>query len=123
MSLVMEMKKQGGGDRISGICEACYRRIWESLATLDDAYNVWAGKCPYCGAINFLSMNHGLRGYNSREMFLTLPYDEEAKANNLPEGTPTKGPGGKPAYNIGTNAGAIQMKLRGEALEKAEEGG
>jgi hypothetical protein len=58
---------------VAGTCANCGQQVFESAAILDDCYNVWAGKCPHCSAINLLSVNHGFRG----RMFLVLPTDEE----------------------------------------------
>lgn len=89
-------KQRSSSDYISGQCAKCEKTVWEALFTLDDAYNVWSGKCPYCGAINLLSVNHGLRGYSSSGMHLVLPTDEEKADphNELPEDCPTSGPCG-----------------------------
>ncbi len=109
-TIIEDMKKQAGFDRISGTCAKCAQMVWESLSTLDDAYNVWMGRCPYCQALNYLGLT-GLRGYSSQGMDLVLPTDEEAKANNLPADTPTSGPCGKPANQHGSNLGEMCHKL------------
>jgi phage FluMu protein Com len=78
-------------DSIPGSCAKCGRLVYESESTLDDAYAVWWGKCPYCGALNALDTTKGIRGYSSAEMCLTLPEEEEVIMNDLPADTPTKG--------------------------------
>ena len=93
-----------------GKCAKCGGEVWESLATLDDAYNVWAGICPHCKAINLLSMNFGIRGYCSSKMELVLPTDEEKKANEMPADCPTSGPSG-PADMHGSNLGELCHKI------------
>jgi hypothetical protein len=103
---------------IPGLCAKCGAQVWESLAMLDDAYNVWAGRCPACKAINLLSMGYGLRGYDSRQMYLVLPTDEEIAANSLPADTPSAGSRG-PADLHGTPAGEMQHRLR-EAMGRAQ---
>jgi hypothetical protein len=95
---------------VAGKCAKCSKDVYESLWLLDDAYNVWMGKCPHCAALNFLGMT-GLRGYSSSGMSLVLPTYEEAAANNLPADTPTSGPCGKPADQHGTIAGELQHRL------------
>ena len=94
---------------VRGACAACKADVYESLAMLDDAYNVWLGKCPHCGALNFLALT-GLRGYSSAGMSLALPTDEEKIANNLPPDCPSQGSKG-PATLHGTIAGEIYHKL------------
>ena len=88
MTIIRDMKAQPGGDRIAGACAHCEKAVWESLAILDDCYNVWLGKCPHCAALNFLSTTHGLRGYSSSGMYLVLPTPDEQKQNGLPDGIP-----------------------------------
>lgn len=96
-----------------GNCANCGKEVFESQLSLDDCYNVWAGKCPHCGAINLLSMDHGLRGYDSRQMHLVLPTNEEVASNeDLPRDCPTQGSKG-PANWHGTPLGEIQHILRG----------
>lgn len=93
--LTRDLLKEKSPGTVSGECAACHKVVHELLCLLDDAYNVWKGVCPYCGAWNFLSMNHGLRGYSSGGMHLVLPTPEEAEANGLPDGVPladSKGP-------------------------------
>jgi hypothetical protein len=75
---------------VAGSCANCGKDVYESLPILDDAYNDWAGRCPHCAAINFLSTTHGLRGYDSRHMYLVLPTEEEKAANNMPADCPTR---------------------------------
>ena len=98
-------------DPIPGECAHCRRAVWEDLWTLDDANNVWAGQCPYCGAINLLSMQFGLRGYDSSRMALVLPTTEEIEANGLPPDTPTCGPAGVPAVRYGSCLAEITHRL------------
>lgn len=113
MMLISDLKKTAGSvQSVSGECAKCQRLVYELTWLLDDAYNVWIGKCPYCGSLNYLSTAHGLRGYDSGGMHLVLPTDEEAKANDLPEGTPTSGPCGRPADMHGSPLGEICHKIR-----------
>lgn len=119
MTIINTMRASAGAGLIPGTCPApaCAKPVFESLPLLDDAYNVWVGKCPHCGAHAFLSMRT-LRGYTSAGMQLVLPTDEEVKANGLPSDTPTRGAGG--AANLhGTQAGEIHHQLR---QAKAESG-
>jgi hypothetical protein len=81
MVFTLHKVRRRSGD-VPGECAHCKRQVWEACVTLDDAYNVWLGKCPYCEALNYLSTSHGLRGYSSSEMYLVLPTDEEAKARS-----------------------------------------
>jgi len=108
----MGMKKDPGLGLIQGACAACWAKVYESLAVLDDAYNVWAGRCPHCGAVNLLSMT-SLRGYSSAGMTLVLPTDEERASNHLPAVCPTRGSHG-PATAHGTLAGEIGHIITGE---------
>lgn len=110
MSIISEMKTQADRGLIPGACAHCKKAVYESLALLDDAYNVWLGKCPHCGALNYLSMS-SLRGYGSSGMNLVLPTDEERDANNLPKDCPTSGACGRPADQHGTQAGEWYHKL------------
>lgn len=99
-------------DSLKGICANCNVELWESEWILDDCYNVWAGQCPKCNACNLLSMNHGLRGYDSKQMYLVLPTDEEMESNpDLPRDCPTQGSKG-PAIFHGTVLGEISHILR-----------
>ena len=102
-----------------GQCANCGKRVYEAQCILDDCYNVWAGRCPYCKAINLLSMNHGLRGYDSQEMHLVLPTPEEAKANKLPEGIPLGESGGEPTSH-GSPLGELSYQMR-KAIKEIEE--
>jgi hypothetical protein len=111
MVFTLRKARRRSGD-VPGECANCKRQVWEASVTLDDAYNVWIGKCPYCEALNYLSTNHGLRGYSSSEMHLVLPTDEEAAANGLPEGTPTTGPSGRPADMHGSPLGELCHKMK-----------
>ena len=48
--MIMEMQKRKLASHcIKGNCANCKKEVWESMLTLDDAYNVWLGKCPWCG--------------------------------------------------------------------------
>ena len=109
MSLVSDMKAETGRGLIPGTCAGCQRPVYESLTLLDDAYNVWAGRCPHCSAINLLALT-SLRGYSSSGMDLVLPMDEERDANGLPADCPTQGSGGEPTVH-GTLAGELYHQL------------
>lgn len=78
-------------------CAKCGKQAWESLALLDDAYAVWIGKCPHCGAHNLLDFSKGGRGYHSGGMALTLPTKDEIEQNGWPEDWPTCDGPGRPA--------------------------
>ena len=96
-----------------GECANCQKPVFESQFTLDDCYNVWAGKCPHCQAINLLSMSHGLRGYSSGQMWLVLPTNEEVDSNpELPRDCVTQGSKG-PATLHGSNSGEFCYQLFG----------
>jgi len=110
--MILDLKKCPGRDGIPGQCANCRKLVYESLSTLDDCYNVWAGRCPFCKAVNLLSMKHGLRGYSSQGMHLVLPTDEEKEANQLPAECPTSGPAGVPADLHGSPLGEITHRLR-----------
>ena len=69
-------------DDVPGHCAKCKRPVFESLVILDDAYAVWAGRCPHCQALNLLGPQG--RGYHSGGMTLVLPTAEERDANGLP---------------------------------------
>ena len=96
-----------------GICANCKAEVFESQFTLDDCYNVWAGECPHCKAVNLLSMS-SLRGYSSSQMDLVLPTDEEVDSNELllerKGKIPTQGSKG-PATFHGTQAGELLHQL------------
>lgn len=109
--IISDMQTKPFARCVHGACAKCGEQVYESLFLLDDAYNVWMGRCPHCGALNYLSMNHGLRGYSSQGMFLVLPTDEEAAANKLPAGTPTQGSKG-PATAHGSPSGELLHQLR-----------
>lgn len=109
MSLICQMRSSPGRGLIPGVCAACGKDVFEFLATLDDAYNVWAGRCPHCSAINFLALT-GLRGYSSARMDLVLPTDEERDSNKLPADCPTQGSKG-PATVHGSVSGEICHQL------------
>lgn len=111
MPMIFDLKKQKIRDAIPGNCGNCKSEVWQSLSVLDDTYNVWMGKCPHCQALNFLSTNYGLRGYDSTKMMLELPYDEEVEANDLPKDIPTQGKKGEPANMHGSPAGEIYFQL------------
>jgi hypothetical protein len=101
---------------LPGTCANCSKEVFESNNLLSDCYNIWAGACPHCKAINLLSMNHGLRGYSSSQMWLVLPTDEEVAANeSLPRDCPTQGSKG-PATAHGTPAGELYHILKEEKL-------
>jgi phage FluMu protein Com len=106
------MRTKPAKDYIQGACANCNQVVFESLLMLDDAYNVWMGKCPHCEALNFLSTKHGLRGYCSNQMWLELPYLEEIEANTLSPDIPNQGSNGKPATMHGSNLGELLHKLR-----------
>ena len=89
MSLISTMTPTKVGRAVKGSCACCGKDCWESLAMLDDAYNVWLGKCPHCSALNFLALT-GLRGYSSGGMDLVLPTEEERDSNHLPVDCPTR---------------------------------
>jgi hypothetical protein len=110
MTMIFKMRANPGHGLLPGKCAKCEKPVYEADATLSDAYNVWAGECPHCGALNFLALT-GLRGYSSAGMDLVLPTEEERIANNLPEGTPTSGRSGRPADLHGSVAGEIYHKL------------
>ena len=78
---------------ICGACANCGKAVFEELWFLDDAYAVWEGICPHCGALNYLSptKQKGMRGYDSRSMYLELPTKEEVIMNGLPPDSPTQG--------------------------------
>ncbi len=97
---------------IPGECAKCGKTVYESEFTLSDCYNVWAGRCPHCGAINLLSTSHGLRGYSSQKMWLVLPTDEEKAANDMPTDCPSRGSKG-PATMHGSPLGELCNKLMG----------
>lgn len=116
MSIISTMQAVRRHGDIPGTCPHCKREVYESLMLLDDAYNVWCGKCPHCGAHSFLGLN-SLRGYSRAGMTLWLPTDEERDSNELPKDTPTRGATGRPANFHGTQAGEIYRRLsKGETL-------
>jgi phage FluMu protein Com len=110
VSLISEMSSIPQHGYIQGKCANCHKSVYEALSLLDDAYNVWLGKCPECKALNFLAMS-GLRGYSSAGMNLVLPTDEEKAENNLPSDCPTSGPSGRPATAHGTIAGELYHQM------------
>ncbi len=79
-------------EEVRGECANCGIIVFESIFTLDDAYAVWLGRCPKCGALNFLDQTgkHGLRGYGFGQLFLVLPCIHEQKMNDLPAGIPLR---------------------------------
>ena len=107
-------------DDINGQCAKCGQDVWEALCILDDAYNVWTGECPHCQALNYLSTNHGLRGYSSAGMHLVLPTDEEIKANELHRDTPSQGSKG-PATMHGSPLGEIVHRLSKQENDNGKE--
>ena len=113
MPIISTMKRAPARGLIKGTCpnQPCGKDVYESLVMLDDAYNVWVGKCPHCDARAFLSMTHGLRGYGAGGMHLVLPTDEERDSNTLPKDCPTRGSKG-PADWHGTVAGELQHRIR-----------
>lgn len=112
--IISDLKLTPTREHVKGACANCNVAVYESTWLLDDAYNVWMGKCPKCKALNYLSMNHGLRGYDSREMHLVLPTDEEKQANKLPADCPSQGSKG-PATSHGSPLGDLMHKLRESA--------
>lgn len=108
--IITGMKMAHGAKTVRGTCAKCGKAVFESLSILDDCYNVWAGRCPHCQALNLLAMT-GLRGYSSTGMDLVLPFDEERDANQLPADTPTCGPRGEPASLHGSRLGELTHKL------------
>lgn len=96
-----------------GTCAGCSKEVFESQALLDDCYNVWAGECPHCEAVNLLSMS-SLRGYSSTGMDLVLPTEEEMDSNELltqrKGKIPTQGSKG-PAIYHGTQSGELCHQL------------
>jgi len=121
MSMIFNLKPKLERGHIAGACAKCGKAVWESLFILDDCYNVYAGRCPHCGAINLLALT-GLRGYSSAGMDLVLPYDEERDANQLPADCPTQGPKGEPATVHGSNLGELMHALREEDALPRKEG-
>lgn len=113
MSLINTMRTAPGRGLLRGTCANCKKDVYESKWILDDAYNVWAGRCPHCNAINMLALT-SLRGYSAAGMDLVLPTDEERDANELPANTPTRGSHG-PATVHGTVAGEIYHQLTKES--------
>lgn len=119
MTIISTLRTAPQRGFIPGVCPspACAKPVYESMLLLDDAYNVWMGKCPHCGALSYLGLT-SLRGYNSAGMTLVLPTEEEVKANGLPADTPTR-PMGKSAVPMvhGTVAGEIAHRQHeGESL-------
>lgn len=108
--IISDMRGAPGPRLVRGTCAGCGKDVYEALWLLDDAYNVWMGKCPFCACLNYLAMV-GLRGYSSSGMNLVLPTDEEVVANNLPAGTKTRGSRG-PATSHGSVSGEILHQLR-----------
>jgi len=78
--MIMNLRKQPtarGVKYIHGACAVCTQRVYEAEVVLDDAYLVWAGKCPHCASINLLSASGPGRGYSSLGMKLVTPTLEE----------------------------------------------
>ncbi len=111
MTIISDLKTAPRGQSCKGECANCKAEVYEDQWLLDDAYNVWMGRCPSCKALNYLSMSHGLRGYTSGRMWLVLPTAEEIAANNLPPDTITSGPSGKPADQHGSPSGELCHRL------------
>jgi hypothetical protein len=111
MTIICDLKTVARAHSVKGNCGKCGVEVFEDLHTLDDAYNVWMGRCPACKALNYLSMNYGLRGYDRAVMKLVLPTAEEIAANDLPADTPTSGACGKPADQHGSPVGEICHRL------------
>jgi len=88
--MTVGMEKAPGRGRASGICANCGKAVFEILAVLDDAYNVYWGICPHCEAANALDFSRG-RGYTSTTLHLVLPTNEEVIMSNLPSRWPTRG--------------------------------
>jgi hypothetical protein len=114
MSLIFDLERSAGPGMVRGECANCGAEVFEARVTLDDAYNVWVGRCHSCSALNFLSMSYGLRGYDAACMKLVLPTDEEKRDNGLPDDCPTRGPGGARGQ-FGTAAGFILHQILGES--------
>lgn len=100
--IISTLKKQCRSKMIPGQCPKCDKVVYESMFLLDDAYAVWAGLCPYCGAICLLDT---AEGYHSGKMYLTLPHNEEVIMLDLPPETPTKG------WHRNENAGLSKEEL------------
>lgn len=68
---------------ILGECANCQKMMRATMSVLDDAYGVWRGVCPHCGAVNLLDprKSSAMRGYTHNEMFLVLPTDHEVELN------------------------------------------
>ena len=109
--LTRDMQSKPSTGTIPGECANCHKTVYEQMWILDDAYNVWKGVCPHCGAWNFLSTTHGLRGYASGGMHLVLPTKSEQESNGLPDGIPLADWDG-PADMHGSPAGEILHRLR-----------
>jgi hypothetical protein len=117
--IISTLRTKAGNHSVSGVCAKCELEVFESESLLNDAYNVWWGRCPGCGALNLLSLNHGLRGYGGGVMHLVLPTDEEVTANpGIPADTPTSGASGKPATLHGSVLGEISHQLMGGDREQ-----
>lgn len=112
--IISDLKTAPRPASCKGACANCQAEVYEDTWLLDDAYNVWMGRCPACRALNYLSMSHGLRGYSGSVMWLVLPTAEEIAANNLPADTPSSGPCGRPADAHGSPAGEIAHRLMEE---------
>lgn len=112
--LVLEMRSAKKSGDIAGTCAKCGATVYEALGTLDDAYNVWAGRCPSCRAINLLALT-GMRGYSSSGMNLVLPTACEVADphNNLPADTPATPCAGKHPDGMihGSISGEIAHRL------------
>jgi len=117
MSLISTMKPSFSHGTVKGYCAKCSEPVFESLAMLDDAYNVWLGRCPHCNALNFLALT-GLRGYSTAGMNLVLPTEEEKISNGLPDCPTRPNPRGGKTMIHGSNSGEICHHLReGKSLD------
>lgn len=63
-------KEQQEETDVPGRCAGCREKVYESLSRLYEKYNVWSGKCPYCGATNYLNFSKAVKGYSSEWMYL-----------------------------------------------------
>lgn len=87
--MIMDMLVKYRVRHVAGKCAHCGVVVWEALVRLDDAYAVWAGRCPHCQGINLLTTRQG-RGYHSSGMTLVKPTAEEIA--EYPELAPTVQP-------------------------------
>ena len=94
MLIISQMKTEKFEGSIPGRCALCEKIVYEHKPLLDKTFSGYVGKCPFCGAFNFLSRSESVVGYIKDWMYLILPSDEEVVRNNLPSDIPTRGPGG-----------------------------